>query len=109
MSRQMALARIIFGSILLAVLYGAPYAAGVATASGRLESCLTDRSGGSDVVVVLDFVPGPSELEKLQAYGRYGGSAGDTHNVVLLSVPSENVRLLSQLYWVEKVKPLDGC
>jgi hypothetical protein len=30
-------------------------------------------------------------------------------NVVLLSVPSGNVRLLSQLYWVERVEPLDGC
>jgi len=109
MSRRMAVARVVFGSVLLLVLYGAPYAAGVATSSGRLESCLADRPGGSDVVVVLDFVPGPSELEKLQAYGRYGGSGGDTHNVVLLSVPSGNVRLLSQLYWVERVEPLDGC
>ncbi len=109
MSRRMAIARVVFGCVLVAVLYGAPYAAGVATASGRLESCLAERAGGSDVVVVLDFVPGPSEIEKLQAYGRYGGSGGDMHNVVLLGVPGQNVRLLSQLYWVESVKPLDGC
>jgi hypothetical protein len=109
MSRRMAIARVVFGCVLVAVLYGAPYAAGVATSSDRLESCLADRTGGSDVVVVLDFVPGPSEIEKLQTYGRYGGSGGDVRNVVLLSVPSGNVRLLSQLYWVERVEPLDGC
>ena len=57
----------------------------------------------------LSYVPGPTQLEDLQRYGRYGGSGGDLNNVVLLDVPAQNVMLLSQLYWVDRVEPEDGC
>lgn len=60
-------------------------------------------------MVELPYVPGPTQLEDLQRYGRYGGSRGDLHNVVLLDLPPENVTLLSQMYWIVRVEPEGGC
>jgi hypothetical protein len=109
MSQRMALTRIAFGVVLLALLYGGPYAYGLATADDKLAGCLVGNTEPQDVVVKLSYVPGPTQLEDLQRYGRYVGSGGDLHNVVLLDVPARNVTLLSQLYWVDRVEPEDGC
>ncbi len=109
MSKRMALMRIAFGGLLVALLYGGPYAYGLATADDKLADCLAGNTGSQNVVVKLDYVPGPTQLEDLQRYGRYGGSGGDLKNVVLLDVPPENVTLLSRLYWVDRVEPEGGC
>lgn len=109
MSKRMALARIIFGALLLALLYGAPHVYGRATAAGKLDDCLVGTSSPQNVVVRLSYVPGPTQLEDLQRYGRYGGSRGDLSTVVLLDVPTENVTLLSRLYWIDRVDAEDRC
>jgi hypothetical protein len=105
----MAMMRIAFGGLLVALLYGGPYAYGLATADDKLADCLAGNTSAQNVVVKLSYVPGPTQLEDLQRYGRYGGSGGDLQNVVLLDVPPENVTLLSRLYWVDQVEPEGGC
>lgn len=109
MSRRMALMRVAFGAVLVALLFVGPYAYGRATSDDRLADCLAGNTSPQNVVVKLSYVPGPTQLEDLQRYGRYGGSGGNPHNVVLLDVPAENVTLLSQLYWVDRVEPEGGC
>ena len=109
MSKRMALMRIAFGGLLVALLYGGPYAYGLATADDKLADCLAGNTSPQNVVVKLSYVPGPTQLEDLQRYGRYGGSGGELNNVVLLGVPPQNVTLLSRLYWVTSVKPVDPC
>lgn len=109
MSKRMALARITFGGMLLALLYGGPYAYGRATADDKLASCLVGNDSPQNIVVKLSYVPGPTQLEDFQRYGRYGGSGGDLNNVVLLDVPPQNVTLLSQQYWIDSVEPERGC
>ncbi|TCO19615.1 hypothetical protein EV652_11314 [Kribbella steppae] len=109
MTRRMALSRIIFGILLLALLFGGPHLYGRATAADKLADCLVGTTSPQNVVVKLSYVPGPTQLEDLQRYGRYGGSRGDLQSVVLLDVPAQNVTLLSQLYWVDRVDTEDGC
>ena len=109
MSHRTALMRFAFGVLLIALLYGGPYAYGRATAGDKLAKCLQGTSAAQDIVVKLSYVPGPTQLEDLQRYGRYGGSGGDAHNVVLLGVPAQNITLLSQRYWVDRVEPESGC
>lgn len=50
---------------------------------------MVGNTSSQNVVVELPYVPGPTQLEDLQRYGRYGGSRGDLHNVVLLDLPPE--------------------
>lgn len=109
MSRRMALARILFGLLLVGLMYAGPYAYGLATAGDKVPACMVGDSAPRDVVVQLSYTPGPTQIEDLQRYGRYGGSGGDLNNVVLLGVPAQNVTLLSRLYWVDRVEPVDPC
>lgn len=109
MTRRMALARIVFGIVLLALLFAGPFAYGWATAGDRLADCLAVTTKAQDIVVKLSYVPGPTQLEDLQRYGRYGGTGGDLRDVVLLDVPPQNIGLLSQLYWIDQVEPEGGC
>lgn len=109
MSTRMAISRIIFGITLVVLMYAGPYAYGLATADGKLAACLEDTTSPQDVVVKLSYTPGPTQIEDLQRYGRYGGSGGNLNNVVLLGVPARNVTLLSRLYWVDRVAPVDPC
>lgn len=109
MSKRMAWIRVGSGVLLLVLLYGGPYVYGRATADRKLADCLVGSTSPQSVVATLSHVPGPTQLEDLQRYGRYGGSAGDLSNVVLLGVPAQNVTLLSQLYWVDRVEPEGGC
>jgi hypothetical protein len=109
MTRRMALSRIIFGFGLIALVYAGPYAYGLTTAADKVPECLGQAQTPQDVVVKLSFIPGPSQIEELQRYGRYGGSGDDLQNVVLLGVPVRNVNLLARLYWVERVYPTVPC
>jgi hypothetical protein len=109
MSKKLAILRIGTGLALVALLYAGPFAYGFATAGGRLDPCLSEPTQPADVVVELSDVPGPTQIEELQRYGRYGGSGGDRQAVVLLDVPPGNITLLSRLYWIDHVKALDGC
>ena len=109
MSRGMALSRIGSGLALIALLYGGPHAYGFVTSGDKLDPCLTGTTKPHDVVVKLAWIPGPTQIEDLQRYGRYGGSGGELTNVLLLGVPPQNVDLLARLYWVNEVDPLDQC
>jgi hypothetical protein len=109
MSKKLAILRIATGAALVALLYAGPFAYGLATADGRVDACLSAPAQAHDVVVKLSYVPGPTQIEELQRYGRYGGSGGDPHDVVLLGVPASNLTMLSRLYWVDEVEALDGC
>lgn len=109
MTRRMAMSRIISGLALVALMYAGPYAYGVGTAGGKLSACLEQRTTPQDVVAKFGFIPGPTQIEDLQRYGRYGGSGGDLQQVVLLGVPPQNIELLSRLYWVDRIEPVRPC
>lgn len=109
MSRRMVVARVAFGLLLIALLYAGPLAYGLATMGGKVDPCLAGASRAGDVVVTLSDVPGPTQIEELQRYGRYGGSGGNQNHVVLLGVPPANVTMLSRLYWIDTIEALDGC
>lgn len=109
MSRRTGLSRIVLGAVLITVMYAGPQAYGLATAGGKLHACLAGTETPQDVVVQLAYIPGPTQVELLQRYGRYGGSGGDLRDVVLLGVPRENVTLLTHLYWVDRVDPTKPC
>lgn len=109
MSTRGAYVRIICGAILIAFIYLGPLAVGTLTAGSRMDACLRKAPDEADIVVKLAFIPGPTEIELLQGYGRYGGSGGDLHNVVLLEVPEANIRRLSRLYWIKEIAALDSC
>jgi hypothetical protein len=108
-STRVALSRIVLGAVLITTMYAGPQAYGLATAGGKLHGCLTRTDAPQDVVVKLSYIPGPTQVELLQRYGRYGGSGGDLSNVVLLGVPPQNVTLLTRLYWVDRVDPTEPC
>lgn len=109
MTRREAATRVGIGLFLIALLYAAPQIAGRATADARLATCLRNSAGPADVTVRLGFIPGPTEIEMLSRYGRYGGGGNDVRNVVLLGVPKRNQELLSQLYWIDEVTGLPPC
>lgn len=109
MSRGAAYGRIGLGLLLLIVMYMGPQAYGMATAGDKLQQCLRGTDTPHDVTVALSFIPGPTQIEQLQRYGRYGGSGGDLHNVVLLGAPPGNIDLLARLYWVDHVDPAQPC
>lgn len=109
MTRRGAYARLALGLVAVGLLYGAPLAFGALTAGGRLSPCLRAHAGPADLVVRLAFIPGPAEIELLQGFGRYGGSGGDLHDVVLLEVPAEKRRELSHLYWIDEIAPMEPC
>lgn len=109
MSRAMALSRLVFGLVLISIMYAGPHAYGLATAGDKLDQCLTASVGPRDVSVKLSYIPGPTQIEQLQRYGRYGGNGGDLSNVVLLGVPPRNVDLLARLYWVDRVDATEPC
>ncbi|OAP50127.1 hypothetical protein [Sinorhizobium americanum] len=109
MTSRAAMTRIAIGFALLALVYVAPWFIGYVSAGSRMMKCPGQETAPVDVVVSLDFRPGPSELEALQQYGRYGGGGGEATNVILLrTTPDDRVRL-SRLYWIKAVKPLKGC
>lgn len=109
MSKQQALLRVFAGLVIIGLLYGAPHLIGTVTAGSRLSPCLRNLQSDAQIVVKLAFIPGPTEIEELQRYGRYGGSGGDIHNVVLSGVPPRNQQLLAQLYWIKEVAPVRPC
>lgn len=109
MSGRASLSRIVLGVVLIATMYAGPQAYGLATAGGKVHECLAASTTPQDVVVKLPYIPGPTQIEDLQRYGRYGGSGGDLQNVVLLGVPPQNVKLLARLYWVDRVDPRTSC
>jgi hypothetical protein len=109
MSTAMVIARVLSGIVIILALYFGPTAYGSVTSGARVDACLAGSSGPSDVVVRLGFVPGPSQLEELQRYGRYGGSDGGLETVVLLGVPPANLRLLGNLYWIDRLESLNPC
>jgi hypothetical protein len=109
MSKAMVIARIVSGLVIVLAMYLGPLAYGAATSNGRLDQCLDGQADASDIIVRLGFVPGPTQLEELQRYGRYGGSKGGLETVVLLDVPPGNLGLLSNLYWIDRLESLQPC
>lgn len=108
MSRRSAYIRVLAGLIILASLYFGPLAFGMMTAGDRVAPCLHNVAA-SNIKISVDFIPGPSELEFLQTFGRYGGSGGDLNAVILLGVPEANLTELSRIYWIRRIEPEMGC
>jgi hypothetical protein len=103
MSRREAIIRVLGGVLIIVMLYVAPFLVGKVTAATRLSACLRDVQGAADIVVRLAFIPGPTEIQELSRYGRYGGSGNNLRHVVLLGVPKRNQQLLTELYWIDEV------
>jgi hypothetical protein len=110
MSKAMVITRVLSGLLIVLAMYLGPVAYGFATSNGRVDQCLAGTTdAASDIIVRLGFVPGPTQLEELQRYGRYGGSKGGLETVVLLDVPPGNLSLLSNLYWIDRLESLKPC
>ncbi len=109
MTTRNAYIRVVAGIIIIALLYVAPFAVGAITAGERVSPCLARETGDADIVIKLAFIPGPSELEFLRTFGRYGGSGGNLNNVILLNVPKANQRKLSRIYWISEIGPTGEC
>lgn len=110
MTKTMAITRVLSGLLIVLGMYFGPTVYGAATSTGRVDECLAGKAdAASDVVVRLGFIPGPTQLEELQRYGRYGGSKGGLDTVVLLDVPPGNLSLLSNLYWINRLESLKPC
>jgi hypothetical protein len=58
------------------------------------------------VRVELDFPPEYYHLRKLQETGTVAGVSG--HSVRVLQLSPDQVRQLSQLYWIKRLEPLDA-
>lgn len=109
MTTRAAVTRIAIGFVLLALVYVAPWVIGYVSAGSRMIKCPGQETAPMDVVVSLDFRPGPTELEALQEYGRYGGGGGEATNVVLLQATPADRERLSRLYWIKAIRPLKVC
>lgn len=109
MTSRAAVTRIAIGFVLLALVYVAPWFIGYVSAGSRMMKCPGQETAPVDVVVSLGFRPGPTELEALQKYGRYGGGGGEATNVILLRTTPANRERLSRLYWIEAIKPVKAC
>lgn len=109
MTTRGAYIRVAAGLVIIALLYVGPFAVGIMTAGERLSSCLARTGGAADIAISLDFIPGPSELEFLQTFGRYGGSGGNLNNVILLGVSAQKQQELSRIYWIGAIEPERGC
>lgn len=73
--------------------------------SPELQRQLGDGSYVYSVKVDLDFPPEYYHLRKLQSVGTVAGVSGDS--VRVLELTPDQVRALSQLYWVKRLQPLD--
>lgn len=83
---------------------------GMVTAGSRmtpaLQSELGDGSYVYSVKVDLDFPPEYYHIHKLQEAGTVAGISGDSIRVLQLT--PDQVWQLAQLYWVERVEPLNN-
>jgi hypothetical protein len=109
MTTRNAYLRVAAGLVAIALLYAGPWAVGIITAGERLAPCLAKAQQPADIVIKLAFIPGPTELEYLQTFGRYGGSGGDMHNVVLLRVAKAKQQELARIYWISEIAPAGAC
>ena len=109
MTTRGAYIRVAAGLLIIAMLYVGPFAVGAMTAGERLAPSLARTGEAADIAISLDFIPGPSELEFLQTFGRYGGSGGNLNNVILLNVSPEKQQELSRIYWIGTIQPERGC
>ncbi|HZV48828.1 MAG TPA: hypothetical protein VFD49_03575 [Candidatus Dormibacteraeota bacterium] len=82
---------------------------GLATAGSkidpRLERELGDGAYAYSVRVDLGFRPEYYHIRTLQSIGTVAGVQGDS--VRLLQLTPDQVHQVAQLYWVERVEPLD--
>jgi hypothetical protein len=75
-------------------------------APGRLDPALREAIGKQEsvgrIAVTLDFVPESFHINYLQQHGAVAGVQDKT--IFLVQVPSDEIRQLSQLYWVQSIR-----
>ena len=88
------------------VLWGAFTFAQSLLAPGRLDPALREVIGRQEsvgrIAVTLDFVPESFHINYLQQHGAVAGVQDKT--IFLVQVPSDEIRQLSQLYWVQTIR-----
>lgn len=97
------------GVLVLAAVFLGPNVVGRMTSGGKLAECLENAQGPTEVVVDLGFNAGPSQQAVLQRYGSYVGGGDSLSQLVLANVPPRNLKLMSEIYWVESIVPREGC
>lgn len=75
-------------------------------APGRLDPALREAIGKQEsvgrIAVTLDFVPESFHINYLQQHGAVAGVQDKT--IFLVQVPSDEIRQLSQLYWIQAIR-----
>lgn len=97
--------RFIAGAVVLAVILLGQTVYGMATSSGRLDPSLSNATGPSNVIVVLDFMPDRFHNERVAQYGTFAGRDGALNRLRLRYVSPENLRVLSDIAWISRIEP----
>lgn len=78
-------------------------------APGRLDPALREAMSHEQIIgriaVNFEYVPEEFHINSLQQYGIVAGVQGKT--IFLVQVPVEELRRLSQVYWVQSIRLAD--
>lgn len=95
--------------ITLVLLWGGFALAQRFAAPGRLDPALREAVSREETIgriaVNFDFVPEDFHINYLQQYGVVAGVEGKT--IFLVQVPVNEVRQLSELYWIQSIRFAD--
>jgi hypothetical protein len=94
------------GVLLIALVLFGQDIVGAATMFVRLDPALSNPTGPSNVIAVLNFTPERFHNERLAKYGVFAGRDGAVNRVRLRMVTPENLRKLASLVWVSRIEPL---
>jgi hypothetical protein len=94
------------GILLLALVLFGQDIVGAATVSARLDPTLSNPTGPSNVIAVLNFTPERFHNERLAQYGVFSGRDGAVNRIRLRMVTPQNLRKLASLAWVSRIEPI---
>ncbi len=93
--------RVILGVVLMALVVAGPGIYGSVTSSS--DSSLRQANTKQDVQVSLGFKPQVFHQTQLRKLGIFGGTVDG--KVVLMKVSPQNLKKLSQMYWIDMIQP----
>jgi hypothetical protein len=94
------------GILLIALVLFGQDIVGAATVSARLDPALSNPTGPSNVIAILNFTPERFHNERLAQYGVFSGRDGAVNRIRLRMVTPQNLRKLASLAWVSRIEPM---